>query len=179
MKTHLPAEMRTVARDNLVLPSGNSVDVPRCHLYLTKWEGEDMPTYGGKTILNYKGEALYAELVVLRILQNAGWSGVWVDTYRQKYRTGLPEDGANMVTKDDVIDSPPFVQYPEAFTKFGGCWDIVAWKDEQIIFCECKRQKQDSIRDTQLSWLEDRLGEGAKVDQFLIVEWSVDSETKA
>lgn len=179
MKTHLPDEMRIIARDTLELPSGRAVDAPRCHLNLTRWVGEEVPTYGGKTILNYMGEPLYAELVVLRMLQNAGWTGVWVDTYRRTYRTGLPDEGKNTVAKDDVVDAPPFAQFPEAFTKFGGCWDIVAWKDEQIVFCECKRQKHDAIRDTQLTWLEDRLGEGANVDQFIIVEWSIESETKA
>ena len=37
--------------------------------------------YGKKPVLNYKNEACFAELVILRILIEHGWDGVWVETY--------------------------------------------------------------------------------------------------
>jgi hypothetical protein len=52
------------------------------------------------------------------------------------------------------------------------CWDIVAWLNKEILFCESKRSGHDSIRDSQLAWLEAALNEGMGVSQFLIVEWS-------
>lgn len=171
MVTNLPQQMRSTGHDAFELPSGRNVEVPKCHLMLPVWRGEEVPTYGGKTILDYDGQPLYAELVVVKMFQDAGWNAVWVDTYRRTYRVGLPETDKSTVSRSEIDTSPPFITFPAAFEKFSGCWDVVAWKGNEIVFCECKRQKKDAIRDTQLMWLEGRLSEGASVDQFLIVEW--------
>ena len=72
-------------KDNLIrplrleLPSGDSVEIPRCRVFFTPWRGEPIvDTFGGKPVLALDGEPLFAELVILRKLQVAGWDGVWV-----------------------------------------------------------------------------------------------------
>lgn len=71
----------------LQLPSGRYVSVPACFHSFKLWEGPPIPdTYGGKAVLDCKGEPLFAELVVLRLIQEEGWEGVWIDTYRRKFR---------------------------------------------------------------------------------------------
>lgn len=54
---------------------------------------------------------------------------------------------------------------------FNGCWDVLAWKGDRIIFTESKRLKRDKIRDTQTRWLDAALRYGLKPENFLVVEW--------
>jgi hypothetical protein len=80
-----------IAPTTLKLPSGDSVSVPRCHCLFRLWQGKPIQdTYGGKAILEFDGEPVFAELAILGTLQRAGWDGVWVDTYRRKFRRSLP-----------------------------------------------------------------------------------------
>jgi len=60
------------------LSSGEVVSVVKRHLSLKLWNGAPVPdTYGGKAVLDYNGQPLFAELVVLRMLEGDGWEGVW------------------------------------------------------------------------------------------------------
>jgi hypothetical protein len=73
------------------LPSGDRVTVAKFCCAFRKWEGAPIADdYGSKAVLDCEGEPLFAELAVLRRFQHHGWNGVWVDSYRRKYRTGLP-----------------------------------------------------------------------------------------
>ena len=36
----------------------------------------------------------------------------------------------------------------------GGCFDVYAWRGEQVLFCEAKRQGKDRIRSSQRRWIE-------------------------
>ncbi|MBL0035362.1 MAG: hypothetical protein IPP26_06230 [Flavobacteriales bacterium] len=56
---------------------------------------------------------------------------------------------------------------------FRGCWDVVAWKDDRLVFAESKKQKKDRMRDTQVQWMEAALRCEAVVEDFLVVEWSL------
>lgn len=56
---------------------------------------------------------------------------------------------------------------------FSGCWDVVAWKNDNIIFAESKRMKKDSIRKTQNNWLEAGLKNGLSESNFLVIQWNV------
>ena len=56
---------------------------------------------------------------------------------------------------------------------YSGCWDVLGWKDDKIIFAESKRTKKDKIRSTQINWLSAGLKFGLKAEKFLIVEWDI------
>jgi hypothetical protein len=60
-----------------------------------KWTG-DAPTdtYNNKPALEFNGERVFAELAILRIFEQAGWNGRWIDSYRNKYRIGYWDDNA-------------------------------------------------------------------------------------
>ena len=53
-----------------------------------------------------------------------------------------------------------------------GCFDVYAWRGEQLLFCEAKRQGKDRIRLSQRRWIEAAIFEGVAPDSLLIVEWS-------
>ena len=66
----------------VLLPSGKVADLPICHPVFSLWSGQSVDfDYGGKPLINYEGEAIFAELAILRILLADGWDGVWVETY--------------------------------------------------------------------------------------------------
>lgn len=153
------------------LLSGEEIQIPKATPCFEKWFGETFgDTYGNKTILDYNGEPVFAELAILRIFQDDGWSGVWVDTYRKKYRTGYWNN-------NHVIELPPDKQmlldniYKDAGS-IKGCWDVLCWRKKTVVFAESKRLSKDKIRETQVKWLEAALNYGLnKESSFLIVEW--------
>ena len=133
------------------------------------WHGASIPdTYGGKTVLNYHGEPVFAELFVLRMLERRGWCGVWVDSLGRKYRTGLP----------GVVDP---VELPEDQARllktiratWGGCWDVFAWKGDALLFVEVKRLKSDRVRPSQTEWVAEALKAGLQQGNFALVEWDL------
>jgi hypothetical protein len=45
-----------------------------------------------------------------------------------------------------------------------GSWDVFAWRDDQILFAECKRASKSA------TWLEKALAARVALETFLIVE---------
>ena len=151
------------------LPSGEEISIQKYFLTLAPWKGASIPnTSNNKPVIDWNGESLFAELAVLRLFQSHGWEGVWVDSYRRKYRIGLPD-----VT--EPIDLPEkqkqLIESIRAKTgRHGGCWDVFVWKDNQILFVELKRQKKDSIQESQKLWLEKSLESELTEENFAFFE---------
>jgi hypothetical protein len=158
------------ATENLYLPSGTLVGIPKAQPRFRKWQGEFAgDTYGHKPLFDLDGEPMFAELAILRLFQKDGWDRVWVDTFRKKYRTGWGETGIVKLSGDrlrllKVIN--------ERAGSSSGCFDVFCWKGEQVMFAESKRKSKDKIRDTQLRWLEAAIRTGLEPGYFLVVEWT-------
>ena len=56
----------------------------------------------------------------------------------------------------------------------GGCWDIFAWRDGEVLFVESKQRSNDRIRPAQAVWLEQALEYGVSLSSFLIAEYVID-----
>jgi hypothetical protein len=155
------------------LSSGDQVLIQKYFLTFTPWKGTPIPnTYNGKAVIDWNGEPLFAELAVLRLFQSNGWEGVWVDSYRRKYRTGLPDvaEPVELPEKQRLL-----IESIRAKTgKHGGCWDVLVWKDNLILFLELKRSKKDRVQDSQISWLENSLSLLLKSENFAFIEWVVE-----
>src|SRR6266481_2550432 len=160
----------------LKLPSGESARIPKCSRLFMRWQGTPIPdTYGGKAVLNFNREpifaelAMLAELAILGALQEGGWDGVWVDTYRRKFRRSMPPA---------CCDLPHHAQelYERICRanrgKTSGCFDVLAWKGGDYLFVESKRRSKDSIRPTQKAWIQAALNSGVAIDSLLICEWA-------
>ena len=79
-----PALLTPTTTERVLLPSGREEALPKTTPRFPKWQGEfPWSTYGGKPILDFRGEPLYAEFVILRLLEAEGWSGVWVNSVRR------------------------------------------------------------------------------------------------
>jgi hypothetical protein len=161
--------------ENLSLPSGALMRIPKAEPVFRKWQSEFTGnTYGNKPLLNVEGEAMFAELVILRLFQENGWEGVWVDTFRKKYRTAWGEKGVVKLS-DDKLRLLKAI-YARAGSS-SGCFDVFCWKGEYVMFTESKRKSKDKIRETQLHWLEAATQVGLEPNSFLIVDWSLSSSS--
>ena len=158
---------RAIAID---LPDGRSEHVAKCTPAFPKWRGETpADTFNGKPVLDYHGKPAFAEEYTLWSLQALGWSGVWVNSFRSQYLTSytpavhmaLPADRKHLLAR---------IAGSDAFPK--GCWDVFAWRGEDVLFAECKLAKRDRIQDTQRRWLEKALAVGVAIESFLVVEWT-------
>lgn len=58
-------------------------------------------------------------------------------------------------------------------SKWSGTFDVVAWRDEQLLFTELKRRGRDSVRSTQRQWLASALSLGYGIENFQILEWDL------
>jgi len=111
---------------------------------------------------------MWAEFILLRLFERDGWAGSWVKNWggRAFWRNPL-----------EPTELPPaaksLFRRIEARTagRGGGCWDIFAWRDEDVLFIESKQGGRDRLRLTQRVWLESALDESIPPSSFAIVEW--------
>ena len=154
------------------LPSGVSVPVQKYFLEFKEWKGTHIPnTYNGKAVIDWNGEPVFAELAVLRLFQSHGWNGVWVDSYRRKFRVGLPDvvEPIELPQKQrELIDS-----IRAKTGRSGGCWDVLVWRENVTLFLELKRSKKDRIQSSQNGWLTAAIDLGLTASDFALVEWDM------
>jgi hypothetical protein len=107
------------------------------------WGGAPIAdTYGGKAVLDWHGEPVFAELAIVRLCQSDGFDAVWIDTYGKRFRSSiseeyvLPRNAQTLLNKVIVCNDG----------RRQGCWDVLAWSGEKYIFIESKRKGKDHIR---------------------------------
>jgi hypothetical protein len=145
--------------------------IPKATPVFTSWSGPPVAdTYGGKPVLTWDDQPAFAELVILWALKAVGWDGVWIDTYHNKFRNGY----WNRPPIDLPLPQSELLQriHKEAGSRFGA-WDVFCWCGNSVLFAESKKAKHDSIRNTQLDWLDAAIRLGFRADDFLLVEWSI------
>jgi hypothetical protein len=73
-----------------------SVELPQCHAVFERWAGEPIKFgFGRKPILAYQRQPIFAELLILRLLEAHVWDGVWVSSYGGiKYLRQMPQDSS-------------------------------------------------------------------------------------
>jgi len=171
----LPPELTPTETFPISLADGTVATLPVCHPIFTLWNGEPVSfDYGKKPILDYKGEACFAELVILRILIENGWDGVWVETYGgTHYLRSMPDSWtvrSGHVTIPE--DKEAILKKIWESAKTSACFDVFAWKGEEILLCEAKRTGKDKLTDAQVRFIKGALESGVAPESLLIVEWT-------
>lgn len=171
----IPKELQPTGTMGVTLPRGATVSLPVCHPIFSPWEGNPVNfDYGKKPILNYKDEACFAELVILRMLLEHGWDGVWVETYgRTHYLRTMPSDWK--LTAEHVSipkDKEMLLQNIWKSAKTTACFDVFAWHNDQILFCEAKRMGKDRFTDAQVRFIEGAIACKVSPKSLLVVEWT-------
>jgi hypothetical protein len=171
----LPQELRPTGTFQVRLVSGQDINLPLTQPSFKKWPGPRPSfTFGRKPVLNYKDQPVFAELLILNLLKEKLWDGVWVSSYGgTKYLDEMPRDPR----LSQAVDLPAeYKQLHDDIQKVagtkGGCFDVLAWRDGKVMFLEAKRKRHDKIRDTQRRWIEAAISTGVAPDKLIIVEWS-------
>ena len=171
----LPPELTPTETVAISLLDGAAATLPLCRPVFNTWNGVPVSfDYGKKPILDYKGGACFAELVILRILMERGWNGVWVETYGgTHYLRTMPSEWA---LKSEHVSIPEdkeaILKKIWSMAKTTACFDVFAWNGEEILFCEAKRTGKDKLTDAQVRFIGGALESGVAPESLLIVEWS-------
>lgn len=158
------------------LPSGNTVDLPVCNFTFSKWLGE-LPNFdfGKKPIVNYKGKGVFAELAILEILIDSGWNGVWVETYGGiHFLKEMPTSWKLSQHNISIpLDKEVLLKNIWKTGKTTACFDVLAWKDDKVLFCEGKHKGKDRLTKAQTKFIEGALACGISAQSLMIVEWEM------
>ena len=158
------------------------IEIPKCIITFEKWSGKPLnETFGGKPIINFNNKPMFAELAIVEGFKMEGWESRWIETYGKSKKAPIylsewkdekyKEQEDDPIIEEKIIEILSQISLENGEFYFSGCWDVVAWKNEQIIFAESKRTKKDSIRITQTKWLKSALKTGLKPENFLVVQW--------
>jgi hypothetical protein len=123
-----------------------------------------------KPVLELDGQPIWAEFILLRLLEGDGWNGAWVKNWGGRAFWRNPVEVTELSPSASAL-----LHRIEANRSYhhGGCWDIFAWRGDEFIFIESKQRGRDRLRPTQRAWIEASLDEGVPLSSFVIVEWLV------
>jgi hypothetical protein len=136
----------------------------------SKWLGptpERFRLVPNKPPLIFENQPFWHEFIIIRLLEQVGWEGVWVKNWGGR---------AFWTDVGKSVDCPPHVMsiFTEITEKLsgvrGGCWDVMAWNDEKILFVESKQRGKDRLRSNQIAWLEKGLSISNNIS-FAIAEY--------
>ncbi len=171
----LPKKLKSDGEFSVKLNSGIMTALPICHPTFKLWTGPK-PTfdYGNKPIIDYKNKPVFAELAISRILIDAGWQSIWVETYGgTNFLKEMPTEWklrSNNVSIPENKQS--LLQRIWKISKTTACFDVLAWKDNTVLFCEAKNKGKDRLTKPQIRFIEGALACGVPASSLLIVEWS-------
>lgn len=170
-----PPSLLPTSKFEVTLSGGKTVNLPVATPKFQLWDGAPVNfDYGSKPIVNYKNEACFAELVILRILFENGWDGAWVETYGgTHYLRNMPQAWS---LKSEHVSIPQdkevFLKKIWQTAKTNACFDVLAWKDDRVVFFEAKRSGKDKLTSAQIKFIEGALACGVPAESLIIVEWN-------
>jgi hypothetical protein len=140
-----PALLTPTTTEHVLLPSGREEALPKTTPRFPKWQGEfPWSTYGGKLILDFRGEPLYAEFVILSLLEAEGWSGVWVNSvHRRPFPRRWTPSPIMILPPSNLLDLLDRIYARSG--KRSGAIDVLAWAEESVIFAEALRYSPECV----------------------------------
>ncbi len=113
----------------------------------------------------------WAEFVIVRLLEAAGWGAVWVKNWGTgpEFCSDVGVIGSLPRTTEDLFAA---VHARATTLRGAGTWDVLAWKGDDHLFIESKKHRSgDALRPTQIGFLEAALAHGLAPTDFAIVEY--------
>lgn len=156
----------------VILPHDHrQVEVPVYHRTETLWSGELPPQFGAvpnKTAYRLDGAAHYPELLIVRLLNAAGWDAAWRKTWNgEAYWRNVREP----MELPAAVAS--LVEQISQHAGHGGQWDIVAWRGRQLRFLASRPTGGQLVSAYQAAWLSVALRTGLPLGCFGVVEHRV------
>ena len=171
----MPKELEPTERMNVILPNGSTITLPVCQPFFPAWNGSPIGfDYGSKPVLDHNGEPCFAELVILRLLIEHGWDGVWVETYGGTHFLRTMPREWNLESEHVLIpvDKERLLKTIWKAAKTSACFDVFVWRGDQVLFCEAKRVGKDRFTAAQVHFIEGALACGIPQESLIVVEWS-------
>jgi hypothetical protein len=184
-------DLRVELKAPITMPAGRIIkELPAVFMRFPRWEGPAfVDDFGRKAagLIDLNGEHVFAELAVLRLLEQAGWSGRWVNTYSGrgevwKYLTEW-KDSPRAEQRNRPIEEAEPRQLLAAIAglnkpaRYKGCWDVFAWNGSDVAFLQCRRtapKYKDVVRKEQEDWVRSALYLGDRrvsLESFCFVQW--------
>lgn len=159
------------------------IKIPKCVVEFEKWTGKPIKeTFGGKPVVCVDKKPMFAELAIMTLFKKDGWKSRWIETYgKSKERPICLSQWNDDKFKNQIEDSITDNKILKILSgiaslnnnSYSGCWDVIGWNNDNIIFAESKHMNKDRIRQTQVDWLSAGLKFGLLPQNFLVVQWSV------
>ena len=169
----------------MTLPSGTVVGVQKFSWPFQQWAGAPIDDrirkrYGRKPVIDSHGQPLFAELAIIPLLKRYGLEdAIWADNYGRCFRNAMP-------FAECPLPEPLWEPYGRIVARNGGCsgcWDVIGWNNEGVMFVECKwkgrqgRGQQgkgkDRMKPNAIKWLQSALNAGTPLERFAICEWEL------
>lgn len=185
-----------VERDDLTValahpflrPTGERVAaVPSVSLRFPPWRGAPLANDLGKksATVDLDGEQLFAELAILRLLARDGWQGRWIFTttggevskYLTDWRDVPRKEQTNRPIQHDRARAMLYAIADRSGNRYGGCWDVFAWRDDSFAFFEAKRQaprETETLKSAEEAWVRAALSlrdQTLGPRDFALVQW--------
>ena len=159
----------TVEQATAILPSTRrAVQVPVYIRHETHWTDEAPRGLGAipnKTVYELDGAPIYPELLVVRLLERAGWGAAWRKTWNGvAYWRDLNET---------VEPGPLALSIIGQVTRqagYEGSWDIVAWRDRELRLMCSRPAGGQRVSAYMADWLDAALRMGLPIGCFGVVE---------
>lgn len=176
-----PSLLRPTATEDIIV-AGQLVAVSKVELLLRPWTGAPLTNhFGHKALVDFGGRPMFAELCMYELLRLSGWEARWLETYSAPaalpyfftdWQDVPPKQQQQSLPESWIIDLLKLIMsYNNG--RHGGCWDVLGWRGETILFAELKRRKKDRLQATQPRWVEAGLRAGLRPENFLFVEWEL------
>jgi hypothetical protein len=165
-----------------ILMTGIRVAIPRYYRnFERQWSHEFYPhvrkRYGAKRVIDWGGTPLFAELGCLRLLEDEGWRGMWIDDWGKRYWTELPL--VNPPRRSAEFPPPALDAFRTVQRSWGqlwsGWWDLLVARGSDVLFAEVKwtdASFTDRWTNTQLPWLAAALSSEIQNARFAVIECS-------
>lgn len=167
--------------EEITLPSGQKVQIPERRFVFKKWTGQPIKeTFGNKALIDVDGKPMFAELAIVNLFIKSGWQARWIETYatgdkNPKFLSRWKDDKYKNQILDPIADDIVTDRLKNIAAlnggSYSGCWDVLGWRGDKIIFAESKRFKKDRVQGTQVKWLDAGLRSGLTPENFFIVQW--------
>jgi hypothetical protein len=168
----------------------------RVRTSVVAFQQSDIPialhAYGSKPVVLHGGVPMFAEIALVRLCKEAGWKDArWFQSYsmtkagpkvyadwdpavegsKQSYGTvaDLRDTRAG-----DLVESIANKRRKRGLRPYSGCWDVIAWTDDDILIYEAKQRKgSEPIKESQAEWMKVARSRGIRVplNRFVVAEF--------
>ncbi len=115
-------------------------------------------TYTRKPLVSVRGDAMFGELAVVRLLTDDGWDAVWVDTFHRQFWRGMPHRTLPVTLPPAARDRHDAIVAANGGRE-AGFFDVMAWRAGQFAFLEYE-DPGDRVGRAEARWVASALTAG-------------------